>query len=137
MTTIATDGKTMAADGFLVSASDKIIARRSRKIHRVGESIIGTCGDAFSKKEILKFFRNGKDKPTLPDDFTGLLVRSGRAYRFNHKLELKPVDLPAAIGTRDEYAIGAMNRGATPREAIKIASKYDVFTGGRIIEVRI
>ena len=40
-------------------------------------------------------------------------------------------DTPYAIGSGAAYAIGAMDAGATAKEAVKIASR-DVFTGGAI-----
>lgn len=40
-------------------------------------------------------------------------------------------DTPYAIGSGAAYAIGAMDAGATAKEAVKIASR-DVFTGGVI-----
>jgi hypothetical protein len=36
------------------------------------------------------------------------------------------------MGTGGNYALGAIAQGATIQEAIKIAKKFDVNTGGRI-----
>ena len=43
---------------------------------------------------------------------------------------------PYAIGSGSEYALGAMDAGATAKEAVKIACR-DVFTGGVIRTYRI
>lgn len=37
-----------------------------------------------------------------------------------------------AIGSGEEYAIGAMDAGCSAREAVKIAAGRDIYTGGRI-----
>lgn len=40
------------------------------------------------------------------------------------------------VGTGSHYAIGAVAAGASPEEAVKIASKFDVNTGGKIQVVK-
>lgn len=37
-----------------------------------------------------------------------------------------------AVGSGSKYAIGALEHGATPREAVKTAMKWDVYTGGSV-----
>ena len=37
-----------------------------------------------------------------------------------------------AIGTGEKFAIGAMDAGATAEQAVKIAKKRDIYTGGKV-----
>lgn len=43
-----------------------------------------------------------------------------------------PLFTPAAMGSGSEYALGAVYAGASLKDAVRIASKLDVYTGGKI-----
>jgi ATP-dependent protease HslVU (ClpYQ) peptidase subunit len=42
-----------------------------------------------------------------------------------------------AIGSGGDLAMGAMGAGATARQAVEIAARFDCFTGGKIDEFRL
>lgn len=44
----------------------------------------------------------------------------------------RDLDIPFAIGSGSEYALGAMDSGCTAEEAVKIAAGRDTGTGGKI-----
>jgi len=50
---------------------------------------------------------------------------------------LSGVDVPFAIGAGSDYALGAMDYGASPEEAVRGACRRNVFTGGEIQVVNI
>lgn len=55
------------------------------------------------------------------------------AYQ-DDELILIPIDSDKcdAIGSGEEYAIGAMDFGASAKDAVKVAMNRDIYTGGRI-----
>lgn len=52
-------------------------------------------------------------------------------YTGSYSFELRP-DIPFAIGSGSEYALGAIAMGADAKKAIEVASKYDVYTNDHI-----
>lgn len=139
MTVICTDGKSMAGDG-LVCAGQLIVAENAIKVFKANGSIIGLCGDAAYGETITKWFQDGerdKDKPTDKQcDFSGLILRpNGKAYWFGDNLSFVEYELPAAIGSGDHIAVGAMEANKSPKEAVKIVSKRSNTVGGKITEL--
>lgn len=63
----------------------------------------------------------------------GLLVGPKVSYRLD-STSMIPMKFkgPYAIGSGEEFAMGAMLAGSTAAEAVKIASKLDVYTGGPV-----
>ena len=45
--------------------------------------------------------------------------------------------IPAAIGSGAPYAIAAMACGKNAMDAVKIAKKFDPYTGGRITSIKL
>jgi len=64
--------------------------------------------------------------------WTMLVLRQGSIWQASSELPglLQEGGFPFAIGSGSEFALGAMHAGATPLEAIRIASKLDIYTGG-------
>jgi len=116
-----------SADGVMFGVS---------KFRRVGKGIVGAAGDW---DDILKFWEYIEGKSIkecgLNDDSeleaielhaTGvfLYAASGKRYRIKDEF--------FAIGSGAPYAIGAMAMGASPEEAVALASRFDPATGGEI-----
>jgi hypothetical protein len=92
---------------------------------------------------VLNWFEAGHnfhDSPPMPEGgFTLLAVdAAGQAYYANDTFYLSgPLDAPFwAIGSGEEYAIGALTSGASAFEAVKVAMTYDQWTGGPIHTLR-
>lgn len=135
MTTIATDGKTIAADTLAVGRWKD--SKRVQKVHSINGCLVGGAGELV---EILRFkdwFEAGcpeDNKPDLEDSFSALvLYPDGTAKACYHKLYFYDVGLPYAIGSGAEYAMGAMVAGATPEEAVIVASMLDNNTNDDVI----
>lgn len=64
----------------------------------------------------------------------GIIVdRKHRVLVFESRLYPMPIESPFhALGSGWKFAFGAMALGASPYTAVKIASEYDVNTGGNI-----
>lgn len=106
------------------------------KFRRVGKGIVGAAGDW---DDILRFWEliEGKSakESGLNDDSEleaielhpegiFLYAASGKRYRIKDEF--------FAIGSGAPYAIGAMAMGASPKEAVALASRFDPATGGEI-----
>lgn len=140
MTTIATDGTTMACDGR-GCVGDIIVSDKGAKIYRLGDgSLLGLSGAAFAGDQFADWLDNGARKDEFPKDIgeyrvLHLLVDGMVRYYSEHSARAwRPAELPIAIGSGGELATGAMLAGASPAEAVEIASLRDPFTGGEIFE---
>jgi len=142
MTTIAFDGKTLAADSLAIGGATSP-HRIAQKIFDIGGgvfvAIAGTLGEG---AKFAAWYVEGADiaAPALPDlkDSSVLVVSEKHSYEFDETLMPLPVRAPCAIGSGGEVALGAMMAGATASEAVKIACKVDIHSGGRVrcVEVR-
>jgi len=145
MTTIAFDGYTLAADRRM--GGDRIV----HKISKVPEGWAAGCGDASLVIEVIEWLKMGSPRDALPDlpeecydEGTGrteiiVINPKGKCYRLTWPY-LRPIPMLnayIAIGSGGEYAMGAMAYGATDKEAVQIASKFDKGTGFGIDTVQI
>jgi ATP-dependent protease HslVU (ClpYQ) peptidase subunit len=139
MTTIATDGKTVAADTLMTSnirdCFDFI------KVRKIGKDIVACSGGA---DEIVAYFNwiSGKStvKPIIEESnkFHALHVnKDGVFYTCAPNWSKFNVDVPYALGSGGSIALGAMLAGASPAEAIRIAMKKDLYTGGTVTELHV
>lgn len=130
MTTIATDGKTIAADSRAVG--NFILQGNVNKLKRLKDGrILGTCGELWETHAVAGWLDGKRDKPKVSEGF-GALVLGESLILYRDNLEPMEIPPPYSIGSGCGHAIGAMLAGASPREAIKISIKLDENTGGRI-----
>lgn len=133
MTTIATDGKSMAGDG-LATRRDMITCETAIKVHRLADgSLFGGAGD---KPELaaLRAWIDGGEKGPRPKakDMVALVLKpSGELWYYTESAGA-PTEVPNAVGSGEELAIGAMEAGASPEEAVAIAARRNTATGGKI-----
>ena len=140
MTTIATDGVTMSADGNSVNENDIIISTDHQKVFRLKDgSLFGAAGAASLAIAARRYFDSAEKKPVWPAEiipgkaFCALLVRpDGTIYWVGHNGILVSQSGPAAIGSGSTLALGAMYHGASPRQAVMIACAHDPFSGGLV-----
>lgn len=132
MTTIATDGKTMAGDG-LINGDGVVHGRSFPKVRALeGGVIIGLCGCICDVEPFLAWM-DGGPKPRLEKGFQALLLSPGGPPRLYYgDLKSEPVELPYAIGSGGHFALAAMDFGKTPEEAVRYAATRDIHTGGTI-----
>lgn len=139
MTTIAWDGKTLAADRQLTSNGVRF---ETTKAHRLKDgSLFASCGE-LQQKAIVRNYLNGEaEKPNISkdDDFDGLLIKpDGSAWMLNKNLTAIPIESSCfATGSGRDFALLAMHMGKTAREAVEIASKLDIWSGMGITELTI
>lgn len=144
MTTIAFDGKTLAADRKM---SDRY---NVQKIFKVPQGWAAGCGDYDSIVEVVNWLVEGSDRNNLPD-----LV--GRNHRGESPADIiiindkgsvlwltwpflrcvKLAEKKVAYGSGGEFALGAMAAGATAKQAVEIACRLDPYTGKGVDAIQI
>lgn len=71
------------------------------------------------------------------EDMQALIIRGGKAYESCSLCQMVEIGIPSAIGSGGDFAMAAMMGGADAREAVKIASKLDPYTGGKIRVIKV
>lgn len=129
MTTIATDGRTMAGDDQ-VTGGGQVLASRTKIIGLPDGRVFGCTGYSDECSLFAKWMQGGIEKPTLGDDFAALvLTPDNKAFWIGQRLEPVEWSVPATIGSGGDIALGAMLAGKSPAEAVQIAASRDVGTG--------
>jgi len=135
MTTIAWDGKTLAVDSRRC-CGDTVTNNTTKKLFlRVGRFVaVAAAGSVGDIQKALRWVRAG-EKGDMPEGKASLVCidRAGKCWDllFEYSTIQKNPGL-VTEGSGWEIALGAMDAGATAVEAVKIACKRNVHTGGRI-----
>lgn len=143
MTTIATDGKTIAADS-LTTFGDLRAQRPSDKLKCLHDRIYAVSGVASIDAALIQWHHDGADPyklPFCPDSIGGwaMLVISAERIHYFCNTAPYPMDVfpPFTLGSGSHVADGAMAAGATPREAVEIACKLLVSSDLPVMELDI
>jgi len=134
MTTIAANLKEMSGDSRVTIGS---IFYHADKIFRIGDSIVGVCGDAGLTTKFLAWFR--KECPsdevsmTLDDEhqFNALVLNARGLFLYSDCSEPDRLhDKFFAIGAGADIALAAMVLGKNPTEAVQLACKLNPTNSG-------
>lgn len=135
MTTIACDGRTIAADGLKLYASFDIVQLDAKKLKVVGDRIYAITGSFVAFGPCIDWHMKGAapdDKPKI-DDWYLIVVDFNGVTRYSDKYPYpESMPVPVAFGAGADLALGAMMAGATPQEAVRIAATVTTHTGGEI-----
>lgn len=132
MTTIAWDGKVLAADSQITEGGLRS-HQNTEKIIRYHSQFFAYAGTLASCLAVIKWLKKGgkkKDRPELEDiDFAVLHIKAGKAMLYYD--DFNPVQQlpPYTAGTGRELALGAILAGATARQAVEIACDVDIKSG--------
>jgi hypothetical protein len=138
MTTIAWDGKCLAADRQ--ATTNQGMKRLVHKFYEGSEKVFAGCGPIENNQKIARWLLGGDTKPTFTGDDdaagqNGLVVfRTGEVWQVEGKsCELIPIEPgPYAVGSGCAYAMTAMHCGHSAAEAVYIASRFDAWTGAEV-----
>ena len=137
MTIICWKGGIIAADS---QTTNGVLAGKTKKLFKLKNAAIGFAGLLTDGLKLIEFLKSDEDKPPeLSEDFESLMMdlRTGKcAYYDRTLIAVKIMDKFEAIGTGSELAIGAMEHGATAIEAVRVAIKRDINSGGRVVVIR-
>jgi hypothetical protein len=142
MTTIATDGVSMAGDGRR-NHRGTITNDSAVKVARLPDgSLFGRSGSVAFGDKVQAWLEGGcKDPPPeykTDGGFGAMLLRpDGTLFIIGEDVEPSAVQIPFAVGSGMDIAIGAMAAGKTAEEAVRIASRYDSNTGGKITSLNL
>lgn len=135
MTTITVRDGVMASD----SRADGEYIMTVEKIHRLPDGgVIGGSGTASILAAVIHWIANGAtgEPPSKQDDdcyFLLLLKPDGTIWRAeNNTTFFRILDPFAATGSGSNFAMAAMELGASAAEAVRVAARYDSGTGGKV-----
>lgn len=132
MTTVVCNRASMAADKRI--SGGPIFS--STKIFRVNGSLIGVAGHLEQALRFVEWRRTPEQKPAFnePVNFEALELRPDGALVWwgPEMVGVAIEDDYYAIGSGSAIALGAMAMGASPKQAIKAASRWDVSTGSEV-----
>lgn len=139
MTTVAFDGRTMAADKQMNTGGMKHPVARSKI--RGGDyhgmpAVFGGAGTTVYSDAVIDWLMSGMpdehkpEMPEAPDSFTVVVATEAGVYEYIDSLRPIPLgQIKWAFGTGAEYAFGAMDAGANAKRAVEIACGRDVNSG--------
>ena len=142
MTTILASMKhrVMVADSHVSSGGSGF---KTQKIFRVNDKLVGFSGVLSHALKFIEWMKHGtplnlaqsaKDGDT---SFEALVMDGGFLYYYDQELVPATIDDPIyAIGSGSDYALGAIDAGATPKRAVEIACARDDSSGGPIVVVK-
>lgn len=139
MTTIAWDGRYLAADALSQSGSYRN-PEPIQKLRLIDGVAYGITGYAAWFDAWIEWHRSGSDPATRPlttesPGQTGnfIVVKGGVCMVCRHEMPyFLQAPQPDAWGSGYAYAIGAMLSGKDAREAVEIAAVADINTGGKV-----
>lgn len=128
----------MAADGRVTDEGD-ICSECDRKIFRHKNELFGVAGNADECDALLAWFRRGRKgrKPGSRHSSFMYVGTDGVPYVSTEGSRPTPFDLPRAIGSGKDLAMGAALAGVGAREAVHIAMRRDTRTGGKVRSARV
>ena len=143
MSIVAWDGKTVAADKRACIAD---AAMATTKIWRMSDGVVvATTGDfSFGLSMVQWFmvqcFNDGSEKNDWPsfqstDDWARIIIfePDQQPYCYERQPVRQVIEDPfMAWGCGREFALGAMAMGATAREAVEVACRFNVYCGNGI-----
>lgn len=143
MTTIAFDGKKMAADK---RAEYGGCIQVVTKIHRVGGCLVGGAGEAAFINAMVDWVRDGRQHDKFPasqkdkDDWQPIMVVEPSGRILVYERTPHPVVWErefAAIGSGKHYAMAAMLLGHNASVAVRVAAHFDPGTGNGVDELNL
>lgn len=151
MTTIAVNKYGMAGDqqyshsgGMTFRGGSKIMlvpSDYSIEYYDTPKMIMGICGDADSMAAVWEYVFDSNRPSKIPKFKNSEIIALTADGKITTTLNLHTwliVKEPFyAVGSGMRYAMAAMDSGKTPLEAVKIASKYDMYTGKGFNEIKL
>lgn len=140
MTTIAYKDGVIAYDGRQ-TRNDRIVSDNAAKCQVVDGVSFFLSGTVCDEKALIAAYF-GTASP-VPVECSGYAVDGGKLMMIGHddttgiwKQDLDPAN-PDAMGSGAQYALAAMDMGASAQDAVRAAMKRDIYTGGTIRTVMI
>lgn len=136
ITTIAYRAGVIAADTQMIQGTS-IIGHVTKIVRRDDGALCGGAGDLAWVQAFHRWFLDGcdGDPPRFDDDCSkGLIIRRRKPIEIFEScgaFEFRPAFV--AIGSGKEFALGAMQVGASAKQAVKAAMAFDPGSGGTVM----
>jgi len=151
MTTIVFANNELSGDGRC-TIGDTILSDDVVKVYNINNRLVGFAGRYASGLKFLEWFEEfdnaNEVQQQVPfvsvnipelmedEDFTGIVAYpEGYVMLFEGGKAFYEVKAPYAIGSGSDIALGALDQGATAEEAVRIACKRNVMSGGLVTTV--
>lgn len=137
MTTIAWRDGVLAADSR--ATGDGGILNVRKMFNLPDGRVIACCGELSSAMEFVEAIRKGTvEKFRAKGSFDAMvMLPSGSLVIYEKGRVAIPVQEKFyAMGSGGMVALGAMAMGASAEQAVKIAARYDCYTGGKVLAVK-
>lgn len=136
MTTIAWDGEVLAVDSLGVM-NDIIVDQKTRKLFlNIGDyKAVAICGHYDEMLSFVYWLKELNSKEAPKAEGTAVCIdQENNCYVYHCQKVARriPATAPYANGSGFELALGAMDAGVSARNAVEIACKRDIFSGGEI-----
>jgi len=150
MTTIAYDGRYLAADGRM-TCGNIITGHQAKKLHPVTiflrgeeqEAVVSGSGSYADIMSAVEWFKQGFDpvsfdaeqvRPMLEKGEVDLLLltRSGELYGVDSSLQIMPMEYPYSSGSGMPFSMMGMRLGMNAVQSVYEAMKHDCGTGGKV-----
>jgi len=135
MTTVAWDGKTLAADSQCTHYGTPLF--HAEKLLKHDGHLYGFSGAQGACLEVKKWIIGGSDENKKPQDLDDVNVikidPEKRIWLACQKLNFWTHNHPFwGLGSGVDYALGAMHAGVGAVQAVEIAKILDINTGGEV-----
>lgn len=131
MTTIAFDGRTLAADTLLTAGSMR--CGEIVKIRQVKGCLVGFCGSLTNFERFYSWFMAGMSGEFHSDGGNVFIIPpTGHAVVWGDGGPWRETAAQWALGDGEQVAVGAMVAGADAAGAVRVAMAINVNTGGDI-----
>lgn len=145
MTTIAYKDGILAGDTMYTEGNIK--GFNAKKLFKYKQILIGHsgwCDIVFHPKYLESLYRSLIKNSKLPEIFDGLeysilAIKESKIYTASHDIPYFTVlpDKYYAVGSGKSIALSIMDYGGSAIDAVKIAIKRDVYSGGKVTYVSI
>ncbi len=135
MTTICFDGITLAADKQCTIYNTPTKVTKIYKVVEDGDTFLYGCAGNATEAYAFHLWTIGEleQRPKLSNIQIIMIDYEKTVYIADKNLIYLPIQSKKwAIGSGGDYALGAMYAGKTAKEAVKIASQLDVYTGNAV-----
>lgn len=144
MTTVAWDGTTMAADSLGNFCGRRVQVWKVRRVYLPGPPgsfvLVGYAGNEAVGEAMIEWIAGGRDasqRPRLQDeDAMSCHVLEvdphGTCWLHTKGGRSRITDRFLAVGSGSDYATAAMALGKTAEEAVELAIRFDVNSGGPV-----
>jgi len=135
MTTVAWDGRSLAADSQITC---DFKTNGHSKFFRFRDGSVGAFAGTWSRvQEAMRVLDGLQDGPAA-EGWSAIVIRPGGRVEYleDDGCVLDITSIPFALGSGAHFALAAMACGKTAQEAVYLASTFDAHTGGPVEDVR-